>query len=79
MNDKDPLWLNHLFADILSKKNWWIIPNAWLFSRFEGLKYHPLPKAILLFPVAAIALFVNLIVFFQANRDMRNGNNIGYW
>ena len=79
MNDKDPLWLNHLFADILSKKNWWIIPNAWLFSRFEGLKYHPLPKAILLFPVAAIALFVNLIVFFQANRAMRNGNNIGYW
>ena len=79
MNRKNPLWLNHLFADILSQKSWWIIPTIWLFSRFESLKTYSWFQAIRLFPVAVITLLVNSIVFFQANRDMRNGNNIGYW
>ncbi len=79
MNDKDYLWLNHLFTDILSQKKWWIIPKSWLFSRLKGLNYHPFHRAVLLFPVAIITLLLNSIVFFQANRDMRNGKNVGYW
>ncbi len=79
MNDQDPLWLNKLFQNILSQKRLWVIPNSWLFRRFQGLKYHRLPKAILLLPVAVIAFLVNFIVFFQANRDLHRGANVGYW
>lgn len=79
MNDRDPLWLKHLFQNTLSQTGWWLIPTAWLCRRFESLKYHPWHQAILRFPIAVMALLVDSIVFFQANRDMRRGHHIGYW
>jgi hypothetical protein len=79
MNDRDPAWLKHLFQDVLDRQKWWIIPTAWLFGRFRALKYQSLPRMVLLLPATSVAFLVNLVVFFQANRDMRRGMNIGYW
>jgi glycosyltransferase involved in cell wall biosynthesis len=79
MNAENPAWLHRLFQDVLYRHKWWIIPPQWLLGRFDSLKYKPLPKAILLAPIVAIATLVNCFVFFQANRDMRRGKNIGYW
>lgn len=79
MNERDPLWLRHLFENILAQQGWWLIPTPWLFRRFESLKYRPWHQAILRFPIAVMALIVDTIVFFQANRDMHSGNHIGYW
>jgi glycosyltransferase involved in cell wall biosynthesis len=79
MNERDPLWLKHLLQNIVAQTGWWLIPTAWLWRRFENLKYHSWQQAILRFPVAVMALLVDAIVFFQANRDMRRGHHIGYW
>jgi glycosyltransferase involved in cell wall biosynthesis len=79
MNDRDPKWLKYLFEDVLSRSGWWIIPSEWLWSRLEDLQYLPFFRAMLLLPAVIVAFFVNWIVFFQANLDMRRGKNIGYW
>jgi glycosyltransferase involved in cell wall biosynthesis len=79
MNDLDPKWLKHLFDDVLSHKSWWIIPSEWLLSRLEDLQYLPFLRAMVLLPAVMVAFVVNSIVFFQANLDMRRGQNIGYW
>jgi glycosyltransferase involved in cell wall biosynthesis len=79
MNERDPLWIGHLFENILAQQGWWLIPTPWLFRRFESLKYRPWYQAILRFPIAAMALVVDAIVFLQANRDMQSGNHVGYW
>jgi glycosyltransferase involved in cell wall biosynthesis len=79
MNERDPQWLSHFFQNVLSQHGWWLIPHQWLFRRFESMKYKPWYRVIRDFPVAVIALCLDSIVFFNANRDMRSGNNIGYW
>jgi glycosyltransferase involved in cell wall biosynthesis len=79
MNEVEPLWFEHLFQNIILQTGWWLIPMPWLFRRFEGMHSRPWPKAIIRFTMAVIALLVDSIVFFQANRDMHRGNNIGYW
>jgi glycosyltransferase involved in cell wall biosynthesis len=79
MNQRDPQWLSHLFQNVLSKKGWWIIPHEWLFRRFDNMKSKPWHQIVRDFPIAVMALFVDSIVFFTANREMRKGNSIGYW
>lgn len=78
-NQQDPLWLRQLIEKALSEKGWWVIPRPFLFRRFQRLRHHPPLKAALRLPVAAIAFLADLLVFFQANLELRGGGGMGYW
>ena len=78
-NEEDPLWLNQLIQTSMTEKGWWLIPRFILTRRFQSLFHKPLPKAILLFPLAITAFCVDLIISVQANFDIHQGKATGYW
>lgn len=78
-NDQDPFWLHQFIQAAISGKGWWLIPQPFLFRRFQRLRQYPPLKLILRFPVAVIAFLVDLLVFFQANQELHRGGGMGYW
>ena len=78
-NNHDPLWLHRFIQATVSEKGWWVIPRSCLFRRFESLRHRRPLTLILRLPVATIAFLVDLLVFFQANRQLHNEGSIGYW
>lgn len=77
-NNQDPLWVSQLIQTMASKKGWWLMPPELLFRRFHNLRHKPVYKAILLFPLAVIAFFVDLLVLFRANYELQMGDGLGY-
>lgn len=77
-NDQDPLWVSQVIHTTISKKGWWLIPPEMVFRRFQSLRHKPMHKAILLLPLAVSAFFVDLLVLFQANYELRLGEGLGY-
>jgi glycosyltransferase involved in cell wall biosynthesis len=78
-NDQDPFWLHQFIQAAVLEKGWWVIPQPFLFRRFQRLRQYPPLKQIVRFPVAVIAFLVDLLVFFQANQELRRGGGMGYW
>jgi len=78
-NEQNPLWLHELIQQLRQENGWWLIPSSYLFRRFENLQRFPGLKAVRRFPLALIAFLVDLLVFFQANREIHKGNGLGYW
>lgn len=78
-NEQNPHWLQGLIRQAIQDNGWWVIPQAFVFRRFENLKYyHPL-KAVLRLPFALLAFLVDLLVCFQANQEFQRGRALGYW
>lgn len=78
-NEEDPFWLHQFVQAAVSENGWWVIPRPFLFRRFQSLRYHSPLKAILRLPVAVISFLVDLLIFFQANRELHRGDGLGYW
>ncbi len=78
-NDQDPIWLSQLIQAAMLEKGWWVIPQPFLFRRFKRLQRHRPLKLMLRLPLAVIAFLADLLVFFQANRELHRGVGIGYW
>ncbi|MBD0346438.1 MAG: glycosyltransferase family 2 protein [Coleofasciculus sp. Co-bin14] len=78
-NEQNPRWLHELIQQAIQENGWWLIPQAFVFRRFEKLKYyHPL-KAVLRFPFALLGFLVDLLLCFQANQQIHKGKALGYW
>jgi hypothetical protein len=78
-SEQDPLWFQKFIRAAISEKGWWLIPQAFLFRRFRSLGRQRPAKQVLLFPVAFVAFLIDLIVFYQANRELHRGGGLGYW
>lgn len=78
-NQEDPLWLNDAIRSAVSREGWWIIPHWMVFRRLRNLQHHPLPKAILVSPVAIAAFLADAIVCLLANQELKSGGGMSYW
>lgn len=78
-NEQDPFWLNKLVKFAVKEKGGWLIPKFILIRRFQSLLYKPFYKAILLFPLAAIAFVIDLILSIQVNSELHSKGGVGYW
>lgn len=78
-NKTDSTWLSNLLQKQIQQQGWWLIPRFFLTRRFSSLLNQPLPKVILLFPLAIVAFLVDLWLSFQANLQLHRGNALGHW
>jgi len=66
-NEQDPRWLDGLIQARVKKKGRWVVPTWLLFRRFKSLPHLSWQKALLMFPIAVFAFFVDLLLCYQAN------------
>lgn len=77
-NEQNPLWLNQL-VQTAAKKGGWLIPRFILSRRFQSLLRKPLPKAVLLSPLAIAAFAIDLWLSIQVNSELHSKGGVGYW
>ncbi len=78
-NQQDPSWLNKVIQNSILDRNWWLIPRYILLRRLHSLCYKTLVQRITLFPLACAATIIDFLLSFQANLELHQQQNIGYW
>jgi glycosyltransferase involved in cell wall biosynthesis len=78
-NEEDVAWLSKLLQKQIQQQGWWLIPRFFLIRRFSSLSNKSLPKAILFLPLALIAFVLDLWLSLQANLQLHQGKELGYW
>ena len=78
-NARDPNWLPRMLGDIADRRGGWLVPPRLLFRRFRKLRSHSPLGAIVRFPIVLSAFLTDLVLFVQANRQIQQGNGLGYW
>ncbi len=78
-NQQDPLWLNKVIHKSTLDRNWWLIPRYILLRRFHSLCDKTLMQRITLFPLAVAATIIDFLLSLQANLELHQQQNIGYW
>lgn len=78
-NQQDPSWLSKILKNSILNRDWWLIPRYILLRRFHSLYHKNLVQRITLFPLACAATIIDLILSFQANLELHQEKNIGYW
>ena len=69
-DQQNPQWVTQLLQERLVAQSGWISPPAFLSRRFTNLRYKSLWKALLLLPLATIALGVDLMTLYTANQEL---------
>lgn len=78
-NEEDSAWLSKLLQKQIQQQGWWLIPRFFFSRRFSSLSNKTLSKAILFFPLALIAFFLDLWLSLQANLQLHQGKGLGHW
>lgn len=66
----NPRWVAKLIQAERSKQSGWLSPPEFLVRRFVNLRNKPLIKAVFLLPLAIVAMFVDLVALYAANRKL---------
>jgi Glycosyl transferase family 2 len=69
-DQQNPQWVSHLIRTELTQKSGWLTPPDFLQRRFTNLQHKPWLKRLLLTPLATIALGVDLLTLYTANRHL---------
>ena len=69
-DQQNPRWVTQLLQKKLIAQSGWISPPAFLARRFTNLRYKSLWKALLLLPLATMALGIDLITLYTANQEL---------
>lgn len=79
MNQSNRSWLDNFVKEIVSSRNWWLIPLPLVFRRYRSLQGRSLAKTVLRIPIATLAFIVDLSVFLRANRELHQEVIASYW
>lgn len=79
LNEEDPDWLGECVQKMTIVEGWWLIPPFILARRFQSLRYKSFGKVILLFPLSICAFLIDLMLALQANFELHQGSDLGYW
>jgi glycosyltransferase involved in cell wall biosynthesis len=69
-DQQNPKWVSHLLREKLMAQSGWISPPAFLGRRFTNLRYKSFGKAILLLPLAIVAMTIDLMTLYTANQEL---------
>ncbi|MBE9030415.1 glycosyltransferase [filamentous cyanobacterium LEGE 11480] len=69
-DQQNPRWVANLIHAERTKQSGWLSPPEYLVRRFINLHNKPLIKMILLFPLAFVAMCVDLLALCAANREL---------
>jgi Zn finger protein HypA/HybF involved in hydrogenase expression len=69
-DQQNPRWVTHLIREKLKAQSGWVSPPAYLWRRFTNLRHKSFLKALLLLPLALVALGLDLVTLYAANREL---------
>jgi glycosyltransferase involved in cell wall biosynthesis len=69
-DQQTPNWVSHLLREKRAAQSGWMSPPAFLGRRFTNLRYKSFGKAVLLFPLAIVAMTVDLMTLYTANQEL---------
>lgn len=69
-DEKSPHWVTKLIQAERLKQSGWLSPPEFLMRRFVNLRNKSLIKACCLLPVAIVAMLVDLLALYAANRQL---------
>jgi glycosyltransferase involved in cell wall biosynthesis len=79
LNEDRPDWYSEFIQNSVLNRGAWTLPRGMLFRRFRYWSTSDLDRSIKKMSIAALAFVFDLVVFFLANRKLKNRNVVGYW
>lgn len=78
-NERAPDWLSKLIDQKVRQGGAWIVPQHFMWWRFDSLKGGNLPGKLRRLPIASAATALNLVACVRANKILKRANAAAHW